>query len=82
MKVSEFAEGLAILRKTMKDGDGYHLCAEHDQIFVHLDDGTPPLSPTDVQRLRALGWFQEGEEDERDDSDGTYLVGEGWSAFV
>lgn len=75
MNLRNFMAGLEILRPYFDDPDGYHLGAEHDQIFVFATD--QPVSDEDVAKLRELGWIQPdlGE-------DAPYDPAESWSAFV
>ena len=75
MKLSNFIEGLKTLQPYYKDGDGYHIGAEHDQFYAHETER--PLTPEDVQRMRDLGWFQPEHAD-----DAAYDAEEGWSAFT
>lgn len=75
MNLRNFMAGLEILRPYFDAPDGYHLGAEHDQIFVFATDR--PVSDEDVAKLRGLGWFQPDL-----DEDAPYDPAEGWSAFV
>lgn len=75
MKLSDFIEGLTILRPYYSDPDGYHIGAEHDQFYAYATD--KPLSSANVVRMRELGWFQP-----EADEDGPYQPSEGWSAFT
>ena len=38
MKLSEFLEGLTILKPHYKGGDGFHLGAEHDVFYAYATD--------------------------------------------
>jgi len=49
---NEFAEAFAIFDKYSKDE--FAVCAEHDEIFAHLDSET--VSEDDKERLEELGW--------------------------
>lgn len=75
MKLSEFLEGLKTLQPYYKDGDGYHIGAEHDQFYAYATER--PLTPEDVQKMRDLGWFQPEAAD-----DDPYDPEDGWSAFT
>lgn len=75
MNLKNFCEGLAILAPHYDKLDGYHLGAEHDQIFLYATNR--PLSEEAVAKMRELGWFQPEQDD-----DAPYDPGEGWSAFV
>ncbi len=75
MKLSNFIEGLKTLQPYYKDGDGYHIGAEHDQFYAYATER--PLTPEDVQKMRNLGWFQPEMED-----DAEYDFENGWSAFT
>lgn len=75
MKLSNFIDGLQILRSHYANADGYHIGAEHDQFYVYATE--TPLSEDEEKRLRQLGWFQP------DIGDGApYDPAEGWSAFT
>jgi hypothetical protein len=76
MKLSNFMEGLQILRAHFNDdGDGYHIGSEHDQFYVYKTD--TPLSDEEYKLMRSLGWFQPELED-----GAPYNADEGWSAFT
>lgn len=75
MKLSKFIEGLKTLQPYYKDGDGYHIGAEHDQFYAYQTD--LPLTPEDAQKMRDLGWFQPGQKDGAE-----YDPENGWSAFT
>lgn len=82
MKLSQFIEGLQILKPYYKDGDDYHLGAEHDVFYAY---GTErPLSAPDVVRMLELGWFQEDapRDDEGEFTAENYDPEKGWAAFV
>jgi hypothetical protein len=76
MKLSNFIEGLTILRPYYNDPDGYHIGAEHDQFFAYATD--KPLSDEDVDKMRELGWFQPDGEP----MDSIYYPNDGWNAFT
>ncbi len=70
MTLDNFIEGLLTLRPYYT-GDQYPLGAEHDLFFAYAT--TTPMTPEDVQKMRDLGWFQEGGGDDYDPD-------ESWSA--
>jgi hypothetical protein len=74
MRLSNFIDGLNILRSYYDDQNGFHIGAEHDQFYAYATD--KPLTPEDVQRMRDLDWFQP------ELGDAPYDAGEGWSAFT
>lgn len=79
MNIKNIIDGIAILRTYFENPDGYHLGAEHDEIFIFKTDH--PMSPEDVARVRELGWFQtEAEDDEEDGAE--YSAEEAWCAYV
>ena len=82
MKLSNFIEGLKILQPYYKDGDGYHIGAEHDQFYA--DQTERPLTAKDVQRMIDLGWHQEYDERdyEQDFAVEHYRADEGWTAYT
>ncbi len=55
MILSRFIAGLQILQPYY-DKDKYSIGAEHDVVYVYRTDR--PLTPEDVGRMVALGWFQ------------------------
>lgn len=75
MNLGSFVAGVEIIRKYYSARDGYHLAAEHDQIYLYPTDH--PMSEEDVAAVRDLGWFQ----DDASDSD-VYDPAGGWSCFV
>ena len=78
MKLSNFVEGLKTLQPYYKDGDGYHIGAEHDQFYAYQTDN--PLTPEDVQKMINLDWFQP--EGGINSDGGVYDPENGWSAFT
>jgi len=74
MKLSDFVDGLNILRPYYIDPDGYHIGAEHDQFYAYATDRA--LSAEDQERMRTLGWFQPETDDDE------YSIEDGWSAFT
>jgi len=79
MKLSKFIEGLKTLQPYYKDGDGYHIGAEHDQFYAYATER--PLTTEDVQKMCALGWFQDEEGGISEDG-GEYYPDSGWSCFT
>ncbi len=75
MRLGNFREGLEILTRYFNDPDGYHIGAEHDQIYIYATNR--PLSEEDVAKMVELGWFQ----DELPE-DAPYDPEEGWSVFT
>lgn len=78
MQLSKFIEGLTILRPHYNDQDGYHLGAEHDQIYIYATD--TPLSEEELKKLYGLGFFQPDVEDFVGPE--SYQPQDGWSAYV
>jgi hypothetical protein len=81
MTLDNFLKGLQILRPHYDKPDGYHLGAEHDQIYIYATN--TQVSADDVAELLNLGFFQpdvryKGEEPTVADYDSTV----GWSVFV
>jgi hypothetical protein len=81
MQLNNLIEGLNILSNY--DGDpegGYHLGAEHDQIYIYATDA--PLKEHSIKRMCELGFFQPevsyGDEFTPED----YDPSEGWSVHV
>lgn len=74
MTLGNFIEGCKILQPYYDKPNGYHLGAEHDQIYVYATE--KPLSDEDVAKMRDLGFFQP------DCSEEEYDPKDGWSAFV
>ncbi len=72
MKLNDFIDGLLTLRQYYTDPNGYHIGSEHDQLYAYKTD--KPLSETDVERMRALGWFQPDQ-----DYDAPYDPENGWA---
>lgn len=75
MTISNFVEGITILRGFYKDRDGYHIGAEHDMVYLYATDR--PLTAVAFQAMKDLGWWQqESGEDENYNPDAS------WGAFV
>lgn len=77
MNLKNFIAGLQILQAHFKDGDGFHIGAEHDQFYVYKTH--TPLEPSEVAALVELGWFQPDCDFEKP---GDYDPQEGWSVFT
>jgi hypothetical protein len=82
MKLGKFIQGLDVLRNFYDNPNGYHLGAEHDQIYVYATDS--PLPAESVKFLVELGWFQPGVNIGEDDDFKAehYVPDEGWSVYV
>lgn len=74
MKLSNFIEGLAILRSHYEGGDGYCIGAEHDEFYAYQTK--TPLTTDEVAKMHKLGWFQENV------AEGEYDKEEGWTASI
>lgn len=56
MAFDKVLRALEITRPHFTDPSGYHLGAEHDEIYIWKTD--TPLSEAEVAEMRALGWEQ------------------------
>lgn len=74
MNLRNFLRGAEILRSHYNDPDGYHIGAEHDQVYFY--ETSSPLSDAEYVEMIGLGWFQP------DCEEGVYSHADGWSAFV
>lgn len=79
MSLKDFLDGVAIIQAFYDEPGGYHIGAEHDQIYLYATD--VPIDADSVAKLRELGWFQ---PDVEDGPDGVpaYDPSTGWSTFV
>lgn len=79
MDLKDFADGIAIIRAFYDDPDGYHIGAEHDQIYLYATD--VPVDAASIAKLQELGWFQ---SDAESDANGApiYDPASSWSTFV
>ncbi len=82
MDLADFREGLDILSQYYENPDGYHLGAEHDQIYLYATE--KPLALHHIKRMVDLGWWQEYD---RDDPNADFMItdyrpDEGWTTFV
>jgi hypothetical protein len=75
MRLSNFIDGLSILRPYYDDPDGFHIGAEHDQFYAYATNKA--MTDEDVQKMRDLGWFQPDQDDAA-----PYSADDGWSAFT
>lgn len=75
MNLANFLEGVAIIKSFYNDQGGFHLGAEHDQIYLYATD--KPMDDASVAKLIELGWFQDDAEDED-----VYNPEGSWSVFV
>ena len=79
MNLKNFVDGINILRPYYDKQDGYHLGAEHDEVYLYATD--KPVSEEDLKKLLSLGWFQsEGGAHEETPQD--YNPSSGWMAFT
>ena len=83
MKLSNFIDGLNILRPYYNDGNDYNIGCEHDKFYAYKTD--IPLPPPIFKKMYDLGWFQP----ERGNSlkydpgyDSEYDSNDGWSVFT
>lgn len=77
MNLQRFMEGIDILKDYYDDTSGYHLGAEHDQIYLYPTDR--PIVEADLQRLTDLGWFQDEVPGDLPES---YDPESSWSCYV
>lgn len=82
MTLKNFLLGLEILKAHYSNPEGYHLGAEHDQIYLYATDY--PLNSEEYKYLRSLNWFQPNApiEDLEDEDSALYASEEGWSVHV
>lgn len=80
MTLDKFIEGLQIMKPYYDKPDGYHLGAEHDQIYIYATDRALPES--DVKRLIELQFFQPDVDGDDDFTFENYDPTEGWSVSV
>lgn len=79
MKLSNFVDGINLLRPYYDDPDGYHIGAEHDEFYMYQT--SRPLSDDDLKKLLALGWLQT-DGGAHADSPQDYDPEAGWMAFT
>lgn len=80
MQLKNIIDGLLILLPYYDDPNGFHINAEHDQLYAYATDR--PLSNVDVDKIRALEWFQPDQEHNEDGGIPKYDPESGWSAFT
>jgi hypothetical protein len=56
MRLNNFIDGLTTLSPYYDDPNGYHVGAEHDQVFAYATDHSLPKP--DFVKMLGLGWFQ------------------------
>lgn len=66
-------EGMQILLTYQDNQNDFHTGADHEVIYMYATDR--PVSPEDLEKLAALGWHQECEDD-------GYNKDEHWYVFV
>jgi hypothetical protein len=74
MKLNELKAAIEILTKYYNNPAGYHVGADHDQIYFFRVDKS--MDDKDIEKLRDLGFFQPHVNDE------VYNPQEGWSAYT
>lgn len=82
MKISDFVDGIQILRKYYKSENAFCIGAEHDIFYMYSTD--TPVESADIQRLVELGWFQPDAEagDDGEFSAVHYDQHESWAAYT
>lgn len=80
MELNNFINGLQIFQLYFNKPDGFHIGAEHDQIYVYNTDH--PMHADDVARVVAIGWFQPEVPYEDEFLPEMYNPEEGWSCYV
>jgi hypothetical protein len=78
MQLGNILTGIQILQKYYDNPNRYHMCAEHDEIYLTATN--KPLAQSDLQLMLELGWFQE--DGTQEDDPENYCVDEPWKAFV
>jgi hypothetical protein len=82
MKTVDLIKGLQILLPYYGDQSGYHAGAEHDVLYAYPTND--PLTDEDVEKMIALGWYQE--HDDRDYSEdfslSDYRQDESWCCYT
>jgi hypothetical protein len=71
---SKFVDGLNILKQYYDNLNGFHMGSEHDTFYTYRTDR--PLTESDVEAMKALGWFQPEPKGEDYDPE------EGWAAYT
>lgn len=80
MNLKDILTGIKILQPYYDKPDGYHLSAEHDQIWLHSTNR--PVSREDVQKLIDANWFQEDADYEDEFKVEHYDPEQSWTAYV
>lgn len=80
MNLKDLLTGIQVLQPYYEKPDGYHLSAEHDQIWLHSTDR--PLSPEDVQKMIDASWWQERSDYSEGFKVTDYDPGESWTGYV
>lgn len=80
MNLKDIRTGIETLQPYYDKPDGYHLNAEHDQIWLDATD--KPLSPEDVQKMIDASWWQERSNYDKDFTAADYDPEEGWTGYV
>ena len=79
MNLKNFIAGIEIIKTYYNNQEGYHIGAEHDQIYLYETDR--PITPEHVEMLEELDWFQP-DAYEDDEGETEYDPNIGWGAFV
>lgn len=80
MNLKDLLTGITTLQPYYDKPDGYHLSAEHDQIWLCAT--SRPLSPEDVQKMIAANWWQERDDYGEDMKMSDYKPEESWTGYV
>lgn len=82
MNLKGMVNAISIAREFYEQPDGYHLNAEHDQIWLAPTDR--PMPPDAVAAMIAAGWHQEhGERDYgKDMTVSDYRADESWTCYT
>lgn len=80
MNLKDLLTGITTLQPYYDEPAGYHLSAEHDQIWLHST--SRPLSPEDVQKMIDASWWQEHEDYGEDFTVADYDPDESWTGYT
>jgi hypothetical protein len=80
VRTHTIVDGMSLLLPYYNNPDGFHASAEHDAL--HMAPTDKPLTPDDLSKMVALGWFQERVEYEGDFAPEHYQADESWTAYV
>lgn len=72
--------GIATAQPYYEKPDGYHLSAEHDQIWLHATN--TPMTPEAVKAMIDAGWFQVDVEYEGYFKVENYDPEESWTCYT